>query len=287
MQHYIAIDETYWSASYQACSGLRTSHDDAGMHIVGGAWGPKKECDWSVLTTPENLPQDQRSFPSTMWLEEPTVLCQASGTTCASCLAAKGPVLGQRTHALTEENNDIPPLGFACDGGTATNMSGLMWLAGCRAHALPWHGESPNVRRLLQQLHAIEGFLQSKIPLQIGDQTYEPTHGKKKEKTKTPEKDKKKTKEDQPPWREERSLSPRTPRPSSSERRRAGERSISPRSQGPPNRTNAASSSSGGKGRPRQAKGQQRPKGGKGEWRPRVDVRDLPHCTIPPSQLRF
>lgn len=87
-----------------------------------------------------------------------------------------------------------------------------------------------------------------------------------------------------PPWREE-SHSPRVLRPSSAERRRSGDRSVSPRSMSPPNRPNEPASSSRGKG-----KGKRKGKWEQGDWRPshnaqrgkgndpragrRVDVRD-------------
>ena len=125
---FIAIDETYYTPSWQLISGLQGD----GRLIVGGHWGENEESDFSTVPADEDTPDDSRLSRMTLDF----LACSTVDTSKAWHIAMLPMSMGANNgkavlqlrvldaimHAAALENG-CPPLGISTDAGSINTLT--------------------------------------------------------------------------------------------------------------------------------------------------------------------
>ena len=125
--HFVAVDETYWSPTFQLIGGLHL--DDKKLKIVGGSWSEQEDLselpigssvDMSKLSRMtldvlvSRADSSHKKYPHKYSVMMVPVAPAKDKSKCELFFS----LVGRTMQALTEANSGIPPLGFAIDGGT-------------------------------------------------------------------------------------------------------------------------------------------------------------------------
>ena len=120
---FIAVDETYWAASFQVVSGFDGPDTRT---IIGGYWTEDAEDCFAKLASARNLDDCKKARMSVHFVVSRTDTLQFSYDSCMIPLKPKDKgkswrqleVCGQLFESFAARNRDCPPLGIAYDGGT-------------------------------------------------------------------------------------------------------------------------------------------------------------------------
>ena len=133
---YVALDETYWRASFEQVAGLLRNEAGQAVVVGGGYHAEPEECFAELYASDlRGLPQSKLAKMTVhavlcrsdshkeFWDVSITPMLPGSSTSPGEKAGLFVEILGNTMQAMTEAADGTPPFGFAVDGGSSNYLA--------------------------------------------------------------------------------------------------------------------------------------------------------------------